>query len=379
MAKTKQKKKARRPRKAARLPKPLEALLNYLGPPTMGAPTIQQTGQRFASTIGGDDTSKGFATQVAEAVVARQAAMKAAKIAAGAEPLKKSLVSTIIQPQQQQPQTIILQQPAAQPAQPSQSQTEDIRKEVMKETGGIERRLTKQLREQGLAQLYAEVQESKAKKYDIGSLPSQIVSSFGQQSAPSFAGREFTSGEQGELESVTSLEPSSASASNFPVVSQQEAAAYQAQQYSKSLASAQLPPAQKLRGRQPKEPKEPKPRTKKATFASQSPAQITIPSYFKATGGLAAIAQAQTPRSVSSAASAGTSASSKSRAREIYQTATQQGLSGGDIVFAMAQGGGATAREEPQQVGMTPAELASRGKKKPKLRIVKKLGGAVEV
>lgn len=373
MAKTKQKKKARRPRKAARLPKPLEALLNYLGPPTMGAPTIQQTGQRFASTIGGgDDTSKGFATQVAEAVVARQAAMKAARIATGAEPLKKSLVSTIIQPPSQ-PQTIVLQQP---PAQPSQTQTEDIRKEVMKETGGIERRLTQQLREQGLGQLFATVQEAKARKYDIGSLPSVMPSALGRQSAPSFALEGFTSGEQGELESVTSLEPSSASASNFPVVSQQEAAAYQAQQYSKSLASAQLPPAQKLRGRQPKEPKA---RTKKATFASQTPAQITIPSYFKATGGLAAIAQAQTPRSVSSAASAGTSASSKSRAQEIYQTATQQGLSGGDIVFAMAQGGGAAAREEPQQVGMTPAELASRGKKKPKLRIVKKLGGAVEV
>jgi hypothetical protein len=246
----------------------------------------------------------------------------------------------------------------------------------MKETGGIERRLTQQLREQGLGQLFATVQEAKARKYDIGSLPSVMPSALGRQSAPSFAREGFTSGEQDELESVTSLEPSSASASNFPVVSQQEAAAYQAQQYSKSLASAQLPPAQKLRGRQPKEPK---PRTKKATFASQSPAQITIPSYFKATGGLAAIAQAQTPRSVSSAASAGTSASSKSRAQEIYQTATQQGLSGGDIVFAMAQGGGATAREEPQQVGMTPAELASRGKKKPKLRIVKKLGGAVEV
>lgn len=374
MAKTKQKKKARKPRKTTRLPKPLEALLNYLGPPTMGAPTIQQTGQRFASTIGGsDDTSKGFATQVAEAVIARQAAMKAAKIATGAEPLKKSLVSTIIQPQQQQPQTIVLQQPSAQP---SQTQTEDIRKEVMKETGGIERRLTKQLREQGLSQLFATVQESKAQKYDIGSLPSQMVSSFGRQSAPSFAQEGFTSGEQGELESVTSLEPSSASASNFPVVSQQEAAAYQAQQYSKSLASAQLPPAQKLRGKAPKEPKS---RTKKATFASQSPAQITIPSYFKATGGLAAIAQAQTPRSVSSAASAGTSASSKSRAREIYETATQQGLSGGDIVFAMAQGGGAAAREEPQQVGMSAMELASRGKKKTKLRIVKKLGGAVEV
>lgn len=375
MATTKQKKKARRPSRPrkSRLPKPLEALLNYLGPPTMGAPTIQQTGQRFASTISGDDTSKGFATQVAEAVVARQAAMKAARLATGAEPLKKSLVSSIIPPQQPQPQTLILQQPTAQPAQPSQSQTEDIRKEVLKETGGIERRLTKQLREQGLAQLYAEVQESKAKKYDIGSLPSQMVSSFGQQSAPSFAGREFTSGEQGELESVTSLEPSSASASNFPVVSAQDAAAYQAQQYTKSLASAQLPPAQKLRG---KAPKEPKPRTKKTTFTSESPAQITIPSFFKAVGGLAAIAQSQAPRSVSSAASAG---SSKSRAREIYQTATQQGLSGGDVVFAMAQGGGAAAQPEPQQVGMSAMELAAKGKKKTKLRVVKRLGGAVEV
>lgn len=352
MPPTKQKKKVRRPRKPSRLPKAVEALLNYLGPPAMGAPTIQQTGQRFASTGGAVEPSKGFATQVAEAVVARQAAMKAARLAAGAEPLKKSLVSTILPPQQQQP-TIIVQQPAAAAAEPSRTQAEEIRKEVMKETGGIERRLTAQLRQQGLEQTFGAIQEAKARKFELGSLPSGIPSEIGRQSAPSFALRGFSESVQGDIESMSSFEPSSASAANFPTVSPQEAAAFQAAQHSQSLATAKLPPAQKLRGRAPaapKEPKEPKPRgrPKKATAPP-------APTFSQAVGGLAAVAQAQAPRSVSSAASAG---SSKSRAREIYESASRQGLSGGDLVYAMAQGGGAAA--EPQQVGRSLGELSSR-------------------
>lgn len=355
MATTKQKKKARRPRKAARLPKAVEALLNYLGPPTIGAPTIQQTGQRFASMGGIAEPSKTFATQVAEAVVARQAAMKAARIATGAEPLKKSLVSTIIPPQQQQP-TIILQQPAAAAA-PSASQAEEIRKEVMKETGGIERRLTAQLRQQGLEQTFGAIQEAKARRFELGSLPSQLPSEIGRQSAPSFAVRGFTESVQGDIESMSSFEPSSASAANFPTVSPQEAAAFQAAQHSQSLATAKLPPAQKLRGRAPaaqKEPKEPKPRGRPKKAAAPP-----TPTFSQAVGGLAAVAQAQAPKSVSSAASAG---SSKSRAREIFETASRQGLSGGDLVYAMAQGGGAAA--EPQQVGRSLSELTTRRTKR---------------
>ncbi len=357
MATTKQKKKVRRPRKPSRLPKAVEALLSYLGPPTMGAPTIQQTGQRFASMGGTVEPSKGFATQVAEAVVARQAAAKAARLAAGAEPLKKSLVSTILPPQLQQP-TIIVQQPAAAVAEPSRTQTEDIRKEVMKETGGIERRLTAQLRQQGLEQTFGAIQEAKARKFELGSLPSQLPSEIGRQSAPSFALRGFSESVQGDIESMSSFEPSSASAANFPTVSPQEAAAFQAAQHSQSLATAKLPPAQKLRGRAPaapKEPKEPKPRGRPKKAAAAPPA----PTFSQAVGGLAAVAQAQTPRSVSSAASAG---SSKSRAREIYESASRKGLSGGDLVYAMAQGGGAAP--EPQQVGRSLGELSTRRTKR---------------
>ena len=352
MPPTKQKKKARRPRKVSRLPKAVEALLNYLGPPTMGAPMIQQTGPRFASMGGAVEPSKGFATQVAEAVVARQAAMKAARLAAGAEPLKKSLVSTILPPQQQQP-TIIVQQPAAAAAaEPSRTQAEEIRKEVMKETGGIERRLTAQLRQQGLEQTFGAIQEAKARKFELGSLPSGVPSEIGRQSAPSFALRGFSESVQGDIESMSSFEPSSASAANLPTVSPQEAAAFQAAQHSQSLATAKLPPAQKLRGRAPaapKEPKEPKPRGRPKKAAAPP-----APTFSQAVGGLAAVAQAQAPKSVSSAASAG---SSKSRAREIYESASRQGLSGGDLVYAMAQGGGAAA--EPQQVGRSLGELST--------------------
>jgi hypothetical protein len=356
MATTKQKKKVRRPRKPSRLPKAVEALLSYLGPPTMGAPTIQQTGQRFASMGGTVEPSKGFATQVAEAVVARQAAAKAARLAAGAEPLKKSLVSTILPPQLQQP-TIIVQQPAAAVAEPSRTQTEDIRKEVMKETGGIERRLTSQLREQGYNQLAEITREIKAQKYDVGSLPSEMIRSFGRQSAPSFSSYPFRQDvAEADIESLAGS--SSASAANFPTVSPQEAAAFQAAQHSQSLATAKLPPAQKLRGRAPaapKEPKEPKPRGRPKKAAAAPPA----PTFSQAVGGLAAVAQAQTPRSVSSAASAG---SSKSRAREIYESASRKGLSGGDLVYAMAQGGGAAP--EPQQVGRSLGELSTRRTKR---------------
>lgn len=369
MATTKQKKKARRPRKATRLPKAVEALLNYLGPPTMGAPTIQQQGARFASLTGGPE-QKGFATQVAEAVVARQAAAKAARMAPGAEPLRKSLVSTIIPPQQ--PQSIIIQQtPAAAPAPatapaPSASQTEEIRKEVMKETQGIEGRLTSRLREQGLNQLFGSIQETKARQFDVGSLPSQPPSVLGRQSAPSFAfGSGLSESVQGDIESFGGS--SSVSAANFPSVSASEVGAHQAAQYARNIATAELPPAQKLKGRAPKAAKEPKekkppgrPRKTPAAAAAAVPSPGTQ-SFSQAVGGLAAVAQSQAPRSVSSAASAG---SSKSRAREIYQTATRQGLQGGDVVYAMASGG--AAAPERQQTGISLGELPVRRETKTK-------------
>lgn len=371
MPPTKQKKKARRPRKATRLPKAVEALLNYLGPPTMGAPTIQQQGARFASLTGGPE-QKGFATQVAEAVVARQAAVKASRLAVGAEPLKKSLVSTIIPPQQ--PQSIIIQQaaappppPAAAPA-PSASQAEEIRKEVLKETQGIEGRLTTQLREQGYNQLFKSIQETKARQFDIGSLPSQPPSVLGRQSAPSFAyGPGISESVQGDIESFAGL--STAGSVDIPTVSASEVGAHQAAQYERNIATAELPPAQKLKGRAPKAAKEPKPRGRpRKTAAAAAAAAAAVPSpgaqsFSQAVGGLAAVAQSQAPRSVSSAASAGTS---KSRAREIYQTASRQGLSGGDIVYAMASGG--AAAPEKQQTGISLGELPVAGRKESRTR-----------
>ena len=365
MATTKQKKKARRPRKATRLPKAVEALLNYLGPPTMGAPTIQQQGARFASLTGGPE-QKGFATQVAEAVVARQAAAKAARMAPGAEPLRKSLISTIIPPQQ--PQSIIIQQtpatapaPAAAPA-PSASQTEEIRKEVMKETQGIEGRLTSQLREQGYSQLFKTIQETKAAQFGVGSLPSAPPSVLGRQSAPSFAfggGIDESGREVIDIESIGGS--SSVSAANFPTISASEVGAHQAAQYARNIATAELPPAQKLKGRAPKavkEPKEKKPPGRPRKTAAAAAAAVPSPgtqTFSQAVGGLAAVAQSQAPRSVSSAASAG---SSKSRAREIFQSATRQGLQGGDVVYAMASGG--AAAPERQQTGISLGELPAR-------------------
>lgn len=334
MATTKQKKKARRPRKATRLPKAVEALLNYLGPPTMGAPTIQQQGARFASLTGGPE-QKGFATQVAEAVVARQAAAKASRLATGAEPLRKSLVSTIRPPQQSQP--IIIQQtpmaaPAAAPA-PSTSQTEEIRKEVMKETGGIERRLNKQI------QLLT-LPSGRQMKY----IPPEIESS-------------SVSIQDEDLGSVTS-------ASEYPVVSVGDVGAYQAAQYARNIATAELPPAQKLKGRAPKAPKEPK--EKKPPGRPRKTAAAAVPSpgtqsFSQAVGGLAAIAQSQAPRSVSSSASTG---SSKSRAQEIFQSATRQGLQGGDVVYAMASGGAAAPERQP--TGISLGELPARRETKTK-------------
>ncbi len=317
MATTKQKKKARRPRKAARLPKAVEALLNYLGPPTIGAPTIQQTGQRFASMGGIAEPSKGFATQVAEAVVARQAAMKAARIATGAEPLKKSLVSTIIPPRQQQP-TIILQQPAQAQA---QAQAE-APPELMRKT----------LAKRAQAENYAKRLEAEVERLQK---------------------------EQRSREGSTQLPPSQQEPTELSTepIAASGVGEFLAGQYQQSLATAELPPAQKLRGRAPaapKEPKEPKPRGRPKKAAAPP-----TPTFSQAVGGLAAVAQAQTPSSVSSVSS---TSSSKSRAREIFETASRQGLSGGDLVYAMAQGGGAAA--EPQQVGRSLSELTTRRTKR---------------
>ncbi len=383
MATTKQKKKARRPRKATRLPKAVEALLNYLGPPTMGAPTIQQQGARFASLTGGPE-QKGFATQVAEAVVARQAAVKASRLATGAEPLRKSLVSTIIPPQQ--PQSIIIQQaaappppPAAAPA-PSASQAEEIRKEVMKERQGIEGQLRTRLEwAQSDADLYKAIQETKAGQYDIGSLPSQPPSVLGRQSAPSFAyGRGITESGQGDIESFGGL--TSAGSVDLPTVSASEVGAHQAAQYARNIATAELPPAQKLKGRAPKAAKEPKekkpagrPRKTPAAAAAAVPSPGTQ-SFSQAVGGLAAVAQSQAPRSISSAASAG---SSKSRAREIYQTASRQGLSGGDIVYAMASGGAAAPEKQP--TGISLGELPVAGRKESRTKKGMRVLGFTEV
>lgn len=333
MAKPKPQRKKRVAKKKAgsRLPKAVEALLSYLGGPGTGAPTIQQTPTRFAST---GEADKSFATQVAEAVVARQVAQKSLRLR-GAEPLKSSPISAFQAPVSQQPQTIVIQQP-----QTSEKQTEEIRKTVMKETGGIEGRLTEQLRLQGANQLFNTMREQ-------GSGP---LLSLRSSQAPSYLGRSPSG-----IESIASSEDigSVASASQFPVITSEILAQYQQEQYGKSLASAKLPPGKILKGRPPKAAKAPK------GGAAQAPQQQ---SFTQSIGGLASMAQLQT--SSSSASSASGPAKTSARSRNIYQQLTGQGLSsGGDIVQAMASGGGPA----PEQVGMTLGEL----KQKPRGRKMK--------
>ncbi len=339
MAKPKPQRKKRVAKKkgqGSRLPKAVTALLSYLGGPGTGAPTIQQTPARFAST---GEAGKSFATQVAEAVVARQVAQKSLRLR-GAEPLKSSPISAFQAPPPQQPQTIVIQQPQA-----SEKQTEEIRKTVMKETSGIEGRLTEQLRLQGANQLFKTMREQ-------GSAP---LGSIRSSQAPSYLGRSPSG-----ISSIASSEDvgSVASASEFPVITSETLAQYQQEQYGKSLATAKLPPAKILKGRAPKGG------AAKASKggAAQAPQQQ---SFTQSLGGLASMAQLQAP--VSSSSSASEPKKTSARARNIYEQLTGQGLSaGGDIVRAMASGGGPA----PEQVGMTLGELKQKPKPKRKLKVI---------
>lgn len=320
----KQKKKTRRPRKPARLPKAVEALLNYLGPASMGAPTIQQSGQRFATSVGGGGEQKGFATQVAEAVVARQQAMKMARLKTGAEQLKPSLVSTLIP--QQQPQTIIIQQQLPTQAQAQAQATPELMRETLAKRTQLENYAKR---------LEADVDRlQKEQRQRQGSIP-------------------LPPPPQEPTELL--LEPIAASG----------VGEFLAGQYQQSLATAELPPAQKLRGKAPKEPKPPKEpkargRPKKATAEASGATQ----SFSQAVSGLASIAAAATPKSISSASSVASTGSSISRAREIYETATRRGMMGGDVVSAMVSGG--AAAPEPVQLGQSLGEIMYRTDKKGK-------------
>jgi len=338
MAKPKPPRKKRVAKKKAgsRLPKSVEALLSYLSGPSTGAPTIQQTPARFAST---GEADKSFATQVAEAVVARQVAQKSLRLK-GAEPLKSSPISAFSAPVPQQPQTIVIQQP-----QTSEKTTEEIRKTVMKETSGIEGRLTEQLRLQGANQLFKTMREQ-------GAGPLQSLRS---SQAPSYLGAPPEG-----ISSIASSEDigSVASASQFPVITTETLAQYQQEQYGRSLSTAKLPPAKILKGRAPKggAAKAPK------GGAEQAPQQQ---SFTQSIGGLASMAQLQAPVSSSSSSSASEPKKTSARARNIYEQLTGQGLSaGGDIVRAMASGGGPA----PEQVGMTLGELKQKPKPKRKLK-----------
>ena len=339
MAKPKPQRKKRVAKKKAgsRLPKAVEALLSYLGGPGTGAPTIQQTPARFAST---GEADKSFATQVAEAVVARQVAQKSLRLR-GAEPLKSSPISAFQAPPPQQPQTIVIQQP-----QTSEKQTEEIRKTVMKETSGIEGRLTEQIRLQGANQLFKTMREQ-------GSAPLQSLRS---SQAPSYLG-----GPPSGISSIASSEDvgSVASASEFPVITSETLAQYQQEQYGKSLAGAKLPPAKILKGRAPKGGAVKAPKGGVAKAPEQQ-------SFTQSLGGLASMAQLQAPVS-SSASSASEPKKTSARARNIYEQLTGQGLSaGGDIVRAMASGGGPA----PEQVGMTLGELKQKPKPRRKLKVI---------
>jgi hypothetical protein len=337
MAKPQRKKRPAKKARPSQLPKSVRALLSYLGGPGTGAPTIQQTPARFASA---GEADKSFATQVAEAVVARQVAQKSLRLR-GAEPLKSSPISAFQAPPPQQPQTIVIQQP-----QSSEKTNEEIRKTVMKETSGIEGRLTEQLRLQGANQLFKTMREQ-------GSAP--LGSSLRSSQAPSYIGRSPSG-----IESIASSEDvgSVASAGQFPVITAETLSQYQQEQYGKSLATAKLPPAKILKGRAPKASKATKARSEGGASA---PVQQ---SFTQSIGGLASMAQLQAP---TPAASVPTKTSA--RAKNIYEQMTGQGLSaGGDIVRAMASGGGPA----PEQVGMTLGELKQ--KPKPRARKMKVVG-----
>jgi hypothetical protein len=338
MAKPKQQRKKRVAKKArpSQLPKAVSALLSYLGGPSTGAPTIQQTPARFASS---GDADKSFATQVAEAVVARQVAQKSLRLR-GAEPLKSSPISAFQAPPPQAPQTIVIQQP-----QSSEKANEEIRKTVMKETSGIEGRLTEQLRMQGANQLFKTMREQ----------GSAVLGSLRSSQAPSYLG-----GPPSGISSIASSEDvgSVTSAGQFPVMTAETLSQYQQEQYGKSLATAKLPPAKILKGRAPKASKATKARSEGGASA---PVQQ---SFSQSLGGLASMAQLQAPTPVASAPT-----KTSARARNIYEQMTGQGLSaGGDIVRAMASGGGPA----PEQVGMTLGELKQQPK--PRARKLKVVG-----
>ncbi len=351
MVKPKQQRKKRPAKKkgqGSRLPKSVEALLSYLGGPGPTAPTIQQTPPQRGFMI--EQAPKSFVTSVAEAVVARQASEKAKRLV-GAEPLKKSLVSTFM-PQQPQPQTIVVQQPA--PAQSSEKQTEEIRKTIMKETSGIESRLTEQLRLQGANQLFKTMREQ-------GSVP--VGSSLRSSQEPSYFGRSPSG-----IPSIATSEDigSVTSAGEFPTITAEALAQYQQQQYGESLASAKLPPGKVLKGKAPKavagggEAAAPKKRGPKPK--AQAPAQQPQ-TFSESLGGLSAVARAQLP-SPSVSSTGGSVVGAPSRVREIYRQASSMGLSQGDIVSAMAMGGGAA--QQQSQLGKTLGEMQQQ---KPRRRI----------
>jgi hypothetical protein len=330
----------------SQLPKAVRALLSYLGGPGPNAPTIQQTPSRFSQTA---DADKSFATNVAEAVVARQAQEKARRLV-GAQPLRATPVSAIL-PQGQQPQTIILQQPQQPQPASLEKQTEEIKKEVSKTTKAFEARI------QGLEQLKKAFEAPP--KY-IESLPSSQAPSSGSRNTPSIASFDF------DTESIAS-----SSASVAPAITTEALGQFLQQQHSQNLASATLPAGKKLRGKAPVATGggEAQPKRRGRPPKTQAPTQQQT--FSQSIGGLAQLASAAAPkaRSVSSVATAGSGGSS--RAREIYQQATSQGLSQGDIVRAMASGGGAA--QAPQSVGITLAELPTNAKAKRKLKVVGKL------
>jgi len=359
MVNTKQRKKrpAKKKGQGSRLPKSVEALLSYLGGPGPTAPTIQQTAPQRGFMI--EQAPKSFVTSVAEAVVARQASEKAKRLV-GAEPLKKSLVSTFM-PQQPQPQTIVVQQPA--PAQSSEKQTEDIRKTIMKETSGIESRLTEQLRLQGANELFKIMREQSS---------APLGSSLRSSQEPSYLGRPPSG-----ISSIATSEDvgSVTSAGQFPAITTEALAEYQRQQYGQSIASAKLPPGKVLKGKAPAavagggEAAAPKKRGPKPK--AQAPAQQPQ-TFSESLGGLSAVARAQLP-SPSISSSGGSVAGRTSRVRDIYRQASSMGLSQGDIVSAMASGGGA-AQQEPQ-LGKTLGEM----KQPRKPRAQKNILSATEV
>jgi len=316
----------------SQLPKAVRALLSYLGGPGPNAPTIQQTPSRFSQTA---DADKSFATNVAEAVVARQAQEKARRLV-GAQPLKAAPISAIL-PQGQQPQTIILQQPPQAPPASLEKQTEEIRKEVSKTTKAFEARI------QGLEQLKKAFEAPP--KY-IESLPSSQAPSFGSPN-PSIASFDF------DTQSIAS------SASAPPTITTEALGQFLQQQHSQNLASATLPAGKKLRGKAPSVTatsvmggEEAQPKRRGRPPKTQAPTQQQT--FSQSIGGLAQLASAAAPkaRSVSSTTTEGSGGSS--RAREIYQQATSQGMSQGDIVRAMA-------------------ELPTKAKAKRKLKVVGKL------